>query len=129
MALYLSVNKVYIYPLEYSMRFLAFILSILVLTLTAIPCNDVLPDNGSHNSIISQQPTGNNTDDTHSGSVHCTPFCICQCCQASYYATLSIEVLPINPVKAEFPPYLLSFISAELSGCTKPPISLSYFLG
>jgi hypothetical protein len=105
------------------MRFVAFILSLIVLTLTAFPCNDVLADHGSQNTMLSQQLTGNNTDYTHEGSVHCTPFCVCQCCQSSYFANLKIEIIPVNPVKAEYPPYSPSFNSAELSGCTKPPIS------
>lgn len=124
MALYLPVNKTLIYSLGLSMRILAFILSIFILTLTAIPCNDELPELGSQKYSLSQT-SGNNNDDTHEGSVHCTPFCVCQCCQASYYASMYIDLLPITPIKAEFPPYTLAFASADLTGCTKPPISLN----
>ena len=64
------------------MKILAYILSFIVLVLTANPCIDKLKDNTTHKSEISQNTNNNNhQNDTD----HCSPFCTCQCCQSSFF--------------------------------------------
>ena len=59
------------------MKFIALILSIYILTLNLVPCEDsVVIDNKTQTEI--SQPAGD--DHQHQDSDFCSPFCICQCC-------------------------------------------------
>jgi hypothetical protein len=64
------------------MKKIVYILSILVLFLTAIPCIDKPKDNILQKSEISQSTNNNNH---HSDTDHCSPFCTCQCCQTNFF--------------------------------------------
>lgn len=58
------------------MKFLACILSLYILALTAIPCVDAHKENSLHKAELSQS-----TDDNHQNDVdRCSPFCTCDCC-------------------------------------------------
>jgi len=62
------------------MKTFAFILSLYVLALTAIPCIDVQKEGAMYRIEVSQ-----NNQDTHNQGEkdHCSPFCTCNCCATS----------------------------------------------
>lgn len=62
------------------MKYLAFILSIYILALNLVPCEDYAIADNEVNIEISQNIDG---DHQHHGTDVCSPFCICQCCQIS----------------------------------------------
>ncbi len=62
------------------MRFLASILSVYLLLLTAVPCIDAHADNVLHKTTLSQEKQDNHQ---HSDSDSCSPFCACNCCATS----------------------------------------------
>jgi len=58
------------------MKIIAFILSVYIILLIAMPCVDVPND---HNSL-KLELSNLKTDNHHSDSNLCTPFCTCDCC-------------------------------------------------
>ena len=61
------------------MRIVAFILSIFVLAMAIMPCEDEFDKTVSSEVSISQ--IDNHSDHhSHQNEDGCTPFCICQCC-------------------------------------------------
>ncbi len=63
------------------MRFLSFILALLVTVLTLVPCDDINIDNtkSKTSSLSIDTEHNNHHDDNHSDD--CSPFCSCSCCQ------------------------------------------------
>ena len=57
------------------MRIVAFILSLYVLVLTAIPCVDKPEDTALQKCVLSSK-----TADHQQEIDHCSPFCTCNCC-------------------------------------------------
>ena len=58
------------------MKLIAIILSILTITLAALPCDDEVTDKPEQ-LVFSSQTSDN---DTHDMNDLCSPFCICVCC-------------------------------------------------
>jgi hypothetical protein len=59
------------------MKFIAVILSVYVLSLTAMPCDDIYADNSNSTSIELIDQSQFHSDE----SEVCSPFCFCNCCQ------------------------------------------------
>jgi hypothetical protein len=66
------------------MKIFAFILSMLVMWLTTIPCIDLPKDNTLHKIEISKQNQNTRHQDT---TDHCSPFSTCNCCQSNFDIT------------------------------------------
>jgi hypothetical protein len=66
------------------MRIVALILSFIVLALTAVPCIDKHEDDCLQKQEISKDVNHSQ----HDGLDHCSPFCTCQCCQASFFVPM-----------------------------------------
>jgi hypothetical protein len=62
------------------MKYLAFILSVYLLVLNLVPCEDYAVADNEVNTEISQSI---DVDHQHQGTDICSPFCICQCCHIS----------------------------------------------
>ncbi|GGK48300.1 MULTISPECIES: DUF6660 family protein [Flavobacteriaceae] len=60
------------------MKFLATILALFILSLSALPCDDV-----SYNNQQSETISEIVNIDNHSHSDMCSPFCMCNCCSVS----------------------------------------------
>ena len=60
------------------MKFLATILALFILSLSALPCDDV-----SYNNQQSESVSEIVNLDNHSHSDMCSPFCMCSCCSVS----------------------------------------------
>ena len=79
------------------MKLFAFIMAFMVLVLTVIPCVDVPEDHAVQKIELSNTTS----DHHHSDADHCSPFCTCHCCQASFNitdvsVTFSTEIVEIN---------------------------------
>ena len=101
------------------MKLIAVILSIITLTLSAIPCDDAGVFESEQSISISQDSsqTGHNDMDL------CSPFCSCVCCsnivlEPSIYQNSSISKIPTNKISTF---YVASFNSNYLSLIYQPP--------
>lgn len=63
------------------LKILTYILSIIVVILTIMPCIDKPLDKNADTVLITQQAN----DSTPNEADHCSPFCSCQCCQTNFY--------------------------------------------
>jgi hypothetical protein len=104
------------------MRLIAFMLSVYVLLLSAMPCrcdgHDALPSND--NSMTTVIMEGHDCNDVHDS---CTPFCICtnSCHTVNLYLEQSQEDFSINFSLKNTSFYNFCNYSAELSTSKKPP--------
>jgi len=75
------------------MKFLAFILSIYILTLNLAPCEDYTVLDDEVKIEISQQSLGDHTD-----LDLCSPFCQCHCCHihATYLSKVDCAIASID---------------------------------
>ncbi|MDP4189500.1 MAG: hypothetical protein Q8907_06505 [Bacteroidota bacterium] len=99
------------------MKVIAYILSIYVLVLIAIPCADKPDDNLLHKPEITQgSPSGH-----HQDMDHCSPFCVCSCCASP--VVLQFYAFPANLiyVQVDFPELVPDFHSATLNSVWQPP--------
>src|ERR1035437_8236294 len=80
------------FVLSESMKIVAVFLSFYILVLTAIPCFDVIEHASAQGVELSANTAINHQNDTDC----CTPFCNCQCCQASFTVTKCITLSPVN---------------------------------
>ena len=101
------------------MKLFAYILSFVVLALTAIPCIDVPKDNSVQKIELSNTASDHHQSDTD----HCSPFCTCQYCHTNFY-TSNIAVAYTADVKEiSYTEYSSSFQSLELFDFLIPPKS------
>jgi len=99
------------------MKYIAVILSVYVMALTAIPCNDVYTANANFASLELSEQIPNQTNDIDL----CSPFCFCQCSQTllftSYFNVPFINLVEINlNIKYKEPTY-----SSPISSFWQPP--------
>jgi hypothetical protein len=88
------------------MKLFTFLLAVMVLALSCIPCNDneLALDNNKAKAEISKS----NQQKEHNNSDSCSPFCICNCCtgftniSANYRVTIPV-MLMIKKVAAHLP--------------------------
>ena len=96
------------------MKFLAFIMAILVLALSVMPCADTNAMIGSHakTELTQASPQQHNQS-----SDVCSPFCHCSCCAGFTitHFTSSFTIIPV-PVNKQ----LNSFLPSEVIDITLP---------
>ena len=81
------------------MKWLAIILSAIILSLNAIPCSD---NEDMHEQTSVEHKTHNHDTEEHSD--HCSPFCVCDCCSTqmvvqldfNFYRNQITEIFPIT---------------------------------
>ncbi|MBC6995058.1 hypothetical protein QWY85_12040 [Neolewinella lacunae] len=90
------------------MRLLTRILSLYILLLAFVPCQDnfFLISNEAPAAVHAENPEHEHPDSEHED--HCTPFCICACCGAVLDApptllTLEEEPTPLPPKGSTLP--------------------------
>lgn len=71
-----------IYFYFYPLKLFTVILSIYVLGLSFVTCNDEFPHEVPLNDDISQVSKNSDHSNEEEGD-HCSPFCSCQCCQVN----------------------------------------------
>lgn len=101
------------------MRSFAFILSLYLMVLTAIPCIDVAQDAAMHRAGVSQP-----VQDTHhhSEADHCSPFCTCNCCATSVIVQdhhLRLDCFSF--AGKQYFPRLTSLVSEPFASIWQPP--------
>ncbi|MBN9299233.1 MAG: hypothetical protein J0I41_19685 [Filimonas sp.] len=89
------------------MRFSAFILAIIVLVLSCLPCTD----SGATALKARTEVSSSKQLPGHAERDFCTPFCVCSCCSAVYF-TYSFPVTTPPVVTASN--IYISFLSAPL---------------
>ena len=102
-----------------SMKAFACILSLYLLMLTVVPCNDVPTDSAMQKTEFSQ---GTTAADQHTDADHCSPFCACSCCVSviSYPAhTLSFTCYFYKEI--QLTGYRSAGISDKFSFIWQPP--------
>ncbi len=100
------------------MKIFAYILSIFILVLTAIPCADKPQDN-----TLQKVELSNTTSNHPSDFDHCTPFCTCQCCQTNiYFPSISAPFTAVG-LEISYNEYSPTFQSIELFDFLIPPKS------
>ena len=102
------------------MKLFAYIVSFLVLALSANPCIDKPTDNTLQKSAFSQ--TTNNENHQNEAD-HCSPFCTCQCCQTNFYVARNITTIPAIAFEISYNDYSPSFQSIDLFDFYIPPKS------
>ena len=105
----------YFYTLVYRMRHLAFILSIYVVVLTAIPCVDV--------QIASLESAQQSQQDHHQGEGdHCSPFCTCNCCATSViFQDLQVHLSSFAFVEKQYTFYATGSYHGPVAVIWQPP--------
>ena len=105
------------------MKSIAYILSFVVLVLTAIPCKDSHKDDTWQKIELTQKTThsNNQNNNQHQGAGHCSPFCVCQCCQANFFVSIPVVLSPSDAIEISYSVYSPSFQSADLFDFPKPP--------
>lgn len=100
------------------MKVIAYILSIYVLVLIAIPCADKPDDSLLHKPEITQGSSSGHQQDMD----HCSPFCVCSCCASPvvllFYAFPADNLLS---VQLDFPELIPDFHSTTLNSVWQPP--------
>ncbi|MDE1192707.1 MAG: hypothetical protein PW786_11295 [Arachidicoccus sp.] len=104
------------------MRIFAYIFSIYLLALSAVPCRDIYkicPNNTIIKELSQSQNHEANRDDA------CSPFCTCSCCNLSAnpkFTFLKIEITKLIVVsKITFPIQDFSFVSNYYGNIWQPP--------
>ena len=99
------------------MKYFAFILSVYVLVLTAIPCVDVPKDDNLHKIELS-----NTTSDHHENDHDiCSPFCTCDCCVSPIITNSNIQLTCVPITQTLESEYNNSFISSPFVTIWQPP--------
>ena len=103
------------------MKSIAYILSFVILILTAIPCNDNLQDN-----ILQNIEHTHNTSDNpnpHQVPGQCSPFCACTCCQINFSASIPPVLSNLDVIEVGYHAHSPSYSSVELFDFLIPPKS------
>ncbi|WP_423776237.1 DUF6660 family protein [Bacteroides graminisolvens] len=103
------------------MRFLAYILSLYILVLTAIPCLDI-PEFLSSGNVQVTQNTTNKTQDLPDVDL-CSPFCHCSCCVSfiSYQEVFHIDFTCDSFSQVQYSKYISVFSSFNFASIWQPP--------
>lgn len=100
------------------MKSFVYILTLLVLILSARPCVDKPSDSILQNQEISQ--TANQDNHKTSGDF-CSPFCTCQCCQTAFFVSDGTLVSPASELLFSYSQYSSNFKSLDPSELLIPP--------
>lgn len=98
-------------------KFFAYILSVYVLVLTAIPCIDEPKDYALHKIELSNTTSDN--DENHKD--HCSPFCTCDCCVSPIINNSTFQVAITRFSQELISEYTISFISSLFTTIWQPP--------
>jgi len=93
------------------------ILSVYIVVLTAMPCNDIHATNSNSASYYLSEQNQNQANDVDL----CTPFCFCQCCQTLSFPSFYNVVLTIlveNPLDNRV---IESSYSSPVASIWQPP--------
>ena len=100
------------------MRFFAFMLSIVVLVLSCMPCADAVGGCiGSHQTITASQ-AHNQANGFDPCNDNCSPFCSCSCC--SGFTITNYVVLAPGQFVATFKPDYNKYLFAEIPDISFP---------
>lgn len=100
------------------MKLFAYILSFIILALSANPCVDKLKDNTLQKLEISS--TTNHTNPQSEADL-CSPFCICQCCQTTFFVSNIISASPSTEMSFSYSEYTSILKSPDLLDFLIPP--------
>ncbi|MBK8808019.1 MAG: hypothetical protein IPO21_15780 [Bacteroidales bacterium] len=99
------------------MKYFAFILSVYVLVLTAIPCVDVPKDN-----TVQKIELTNSTSEHHEHTTDlCSPFCTCDCCASPILNNSTIHFTCTPIAQKIITGYNNSFVSSLFASIWQPP--------
>lgn len=103
------------------MRFLACILSLYILVLTAVPCLDEPEFLGSGNVQITQN-TAKDIPDLPDVD-YCSPFCVCSCCVSSisYQEVFHVDFTNNSLSPVQYPKYTSVLSSFNFASIWQPP--------
>lgn len=100
------------------MKIIAFILSVYILFLTAVPCIDKPEDYAVAKSEISPLTKNHN----HQDCDHCSPFCTCNCCSSpKIQQTVAIVFVNFELITEYVPVYLPGISSSPSTRIWQPP--------
>lgn len=100
------------------MKIIAFILTVYILLLIAIPCVDVPPSAMMHKIEHSQNTTDNHQHNTD----HCSPFCTCYCCTTPIlYQTFTLQFSCFSLSQKFESEYRSAYISTLFTSIWQPP--------
>jgi hypothetical protein len=99
------------------MKFIAVILSVYIMVLTAMPCDDVYAANTNSASLELVKQSPNQTNDIDL----CSPFCFCHCCQTlsflSFFCISNVNLVKITlDIKLKEPAF-----SSPIAPIWQPP--------
>jgi hypothetical protein len=100
------------------MKILAYILSLYILVLTAIPCIDIPYNNSLQKIELTTKTTDNHQNDIDD----CSPFCTCQCCATPVVFQISIiDFKSFSFSKKIYSEYTSNYISSLNASIWQPP--------
>jgi len=99
------------------MKYFAFILSVYVLVLTAIPCVDLPKDDNLHKTELTNSATEHHEHTTD----QCSPFCVCVCCATPIINNSTIHFTCTPIAKKILTEYNKSFVSSPFVTIWQPP--------
>lgn len=108
--------------LQHKMKILSYILSLSILLLSCITCED-LPE-FTVNGIAKISNASIHTPDSHTEKDNCSPLCTCNCCGQPILSTLSIASFPFLKVQAvsrKKIDYENQFVSDYIQNIWQPP--------
>ena len=100
-------------------KYIAIILSVLTIVLSALPCDDELAHNDTYNIALNS----NSHDDDHNSKDLCSPFCTCVCCANVVVEPIfDQELTIIDTINTELnTTYLFSFSRDFSKSIFQPP--------
>lgn len=98
------------------MKALAIFLSVYIVLLSCTACADVVQHSAFKKVQICQ-----NTANARDGLDHCSPFCTCQCCNASFNISNNILSFFIEPLGNVYQDNTPEFISPYIFDFLIPP--------
>jgi hypothetical protein len=111
-----QLNKIHTFTV---VKFLNFILSIIFLLLSCLPCADMEQD-VSHNQVSINNESSHNHDNDA-----CSPLCICNCCGSQGFAYTTVDAYNFVAVKTiidkKVPEYKSILVSNFFGSIWQPP--------
>ncbi|MFN8325740.1 DUF6660 family protein [Flavobacterium sp.] len=105
------------------MKLLTVILSIYLVTLSAIPCADIKSESEVHLEVAQTSDKDNHSHDK--GNDLCSPFCICNCCgqvTLNYVATINYDFpVQFEEIKSSKSTYTSALHSNFFGSIWQPP--------
>lgn len=104
------------------MRFFAFIMAVIVMALSCIPCMDGAYAMTTNSVMIENSTSKNPQEKQHKDTDACSPFCTCNCCAGFAFSPSSIKLQPIVHIAAKkYSSYLSSSAIANSLPIWQPP--------